>query len=122
MEQAVQLADQYWTANSRVPLQQSYLCPEPMEQAVQLADQYWPANSRGDRRGFRGFELMSAEGRPTWLGFEGSPAAWQKMYAARAWVTAARARRFRTGGCCCPQLCLSGQCLEGAGPPVPRWT
>src|SRR6266496_2974253 len=107
MEQVVQLADQCWTANSRVHLQQSYLCSEPMEQAVQLADQYWTANSRGDQRGFRGFELMPAEGRPKWLGCQESPAACQKTYAARAWVTAARARRFRTGRCRCPQLCVS---------------
>src|SRR5947208_16477549 len=113
MQEAGQLADQYLTANSRVPLQQSYLCPESMEQAVQLADQYWTANSRGDRRGFRGFELMPAEGRPKWLGFQGSPAACQKMYAARAWVTAARARRFRTGRCRCPQHTVSISSMIG---------
>src|SRR5436309_15232039 len=96
MEQAVQLADQYWTANS-VPLHQSYLCPEPMEQAVQLADQYWTAHSRGDGRGSRGFELMPPEGRPKRLGFRGSPAACQTMHAALALVSAATPPRCRTG-------------------------
>src|SRR5438552_840086 len=78
MEQAVQLADQYWTASSRVHLQQSYLRPERTEEVVQLADQYWTANSHGVQREFRSVELMVVEGRPKWLGCQGSPAACPK--------------------------------------------
>src|SRR2546427_13262574 len=73
MQEAGQLADQYLTANSRVPLQQSYLCPEPMEQAVQLPGHYWTAHSRGDRGGFRGFELMPAGGPRQWPGRRAAP-------------------------------------------------
>jgi hypothetical protein len=79
MEVVVQLADQYSPASLRVHLEQSYLCPELMEQVVQLAEQYYlTANSRGDRRGLRGFEMMSGEGRPKWLSCPESPAACPK--------------------------------------------
>src|SRR6266496_2741359 len=75
MEPVVQLASQCWTANSRVHLQQSYLRPERTEEVVQLADQYWTANSHGVQREFRSVELTVVEGRPKWLGCQGSPAA-----------------------------------------------
>src|SRR5437762_10670486 len=92
-----------------------------MEQAVQLADQYWTANSHGDRREFRRIELMPAEGRLKWLSCPESPAVCQKTYAARAWVTAARARRFRTGRCGCPQLRVSSHSRYGVARRLPGW-